>query len=339
MVRRFFVKLHTQSINQKPNFMKKIFKILLYAIAGFAVIVIGLSGFIQFRGIPEYSPTKVDLKVVYTSERAAEGQRLASMLCCKCHLNNDGNSLSGKMMADLPTSLGVAHSANITQDKVYGIGNWTDGQIAAFLRTAVKPNGKYVPPYMPKFHQMSDEDIASIISWLRSDDPRLKPNQSKSIACEPSFFMKFLTNMAFKPLPYPQKPIAQPNANNPVELGRYCVQTRYQCYSCHSADFATNVDLKPEESKGYCGGGNKMPDYSQKIITTLNITFDKETGIGKWSFEDFDRALRFGLPPNNKPILRYPMDPYVGLKTEEVRAIYEYLKTIPKISNEIDRGI
>ena len=97
--------------------------------------------------------------------------------------------------------------------------------------------------------------------------------------------------------------------------------------------------MNPELSKGYCAGGNKMPDYSQNIITTRNITFDEETGIGKWSLEDFDKAVRFSIPPNNKPALRYPMDPYVRLTPTEVKAIYEYLKTIPKIKNNIDRGI
>lgn len=319
--------------------MKRFLRIFLYGIIGITTITAVLAAIIQLRGIPEYTPTKVNLKIAYTPARASEGKRLASMLCCKCHMNPEGNSLAGKKMVDVPEWFGIAHSANITRDKKFGIGSWTDGQIAAFVRTGVKPNGKYVPPYMPKFHQMSDEDIASIISWLRSDDPLLKPNQSKSLPCEPSFFAKFLTYVAFKPMPYPRKPIAQPNPNNLIEYGKYCVQTRYQCYSCHSADFATNEDLNPELSKGYCGGGNKMPDYSQKIIPTLNITFDEETGIGKWSFEDFDKALRFSIPPNNQPALRYPMDPYTNLNPTEVKAIYEYLKTIPKIKNKVDRSI
>lgn len=315
--------------------MNKIIKLILI------IIVIGISFavYIQLKGIPTYTPVKVDLKINYTPERAEEGKRLAGMLCKQCHLNDEGTSMSGKLMADLPPKFGTAYSANITQDPEFGIGKWTDGELDSYIRTGVKPNGNYVPPYMPKFAKMSTEDMACIISWLRSDDPVLKAQKIKSIPCEPSWFAKFLSNIAFKPLPYPEKPISQIDSTDYVNYGKYCVQVRYQCFECHSADFASNNALKPELSKGYCGGGNKMPDYSQNIIPTANITFDEETGIGKWSLEEFDKALRTGILPNNQPALRYPMEPYISLKPSEVKAIYQYLKTIPKIKNKIDRGI
>ncbi len=319
--------------------MKKVFKILLYIVAAVAAIVVCFVGFIQFRGIPNYTPTKVDLKIEYTPQRAEEGKRLASMLCKKCHMNQDGSSVSGRHMLDCPAAFGEAFSANITQDKEHGIGKWTDGELAAYIRTGVKPSGQYVPPYMPKFPHLSDEDLACIISWLHSDDPAVKPSSAVSIPCEPSWFCKFLCNVAIKALPYPTAPIAQADTNDLVALGKYCVQSRYQCYACHSADFATNKELQPELSKGYCGGGNKMPDYSQKIIPTQNITMDEETGIGNWSFEDFSKALKSGIMPNNQPALRYPMDPYINLTDKEVAAIYAYLKTIPKIKNKVDRGV
>lgn len=319
--------------------MKKVLKVVLYLIVGIALLAGSFALYVHLKGVPTYTPVKADLKIIYTPERVAEGQRLASMLCVKCHLNDNGDALTGKLMKDVPAQFGVAHSANITRDKEFGIEKWTDGQIAVYLRTGVKPNGNYVPPYMPKLPKVSDEDMASIISWLRSDDPILHPKKVKSEPCEPSWFAKFLCHVAFKPLPYPAEPIKQVDQNNLVEFGKYCVQTRYQCFACHSADFATNDELNPHLSKGYCGGGNKMPDYSQKIIPTSNITFDEETGIGKWSLEDFDKALRLAIPPNNQPALRYPMDPYVRLTPIEVKAIYEYLKTIPKIKNKVDRGI
>ena len=66
---------------------------------------------------------------------------------------------------------------------------------------------------------------------------------------------------------------------------------------------------------------------------------DEETGIGKWSEEDFVKAVKYGQVPNGGPALRQPMIPYSNLTDSEAKAIYAYLKTIPKIKNKVDRGL
>src|SRR5215471_13951630 len=121
--------------------MKKLAKFLLYSFITIAVVALGFVVYIQISGIPTYTQTQVNLKIAYTPEKAAEGQRLASMLCSKCHLNEQGDAYTGKKMTDVPTAFGEAHSANITQDEEFGIGKWSDGELAAFIRTGVKPNG------------------------------------------------------------------------------------------------------------------------------------------------------------------------------------------------------
>jgi cytochrome c551/c552 len=63
---------------------------------------------------------------------------------------------------------------------------------------------------------------------------------------------------------------------------------------------------------------------------------DAETGIGKWSEEEFIKALKTGIVPNG-PALRSPMKPNTYLSDGEAKAIHAYLKTIPKISNKVER--
>ena len=63
---------------------------------------------------------------------------------------------------------------------------------------------------------------------------------------------------------------------------------------------------------------------------------DEETGIDKWSEDDFVKAVKRGIVPNG-PGLRPPMKPYVYLSDGEVKAIYAYLKTIPKVNNKVER--
>src|SRR5204863_7946663 len=129
-------------------------------------------------------------------------------LCAACHLDNETSTLAGKPMPDVPSKFGSAHSANITRDRETGIGAWTDGEIAYLLRTGVRRDGRYTPPWMVKLPNMADEDLKDVIAFLRSDDPLLRPVHAKRPACRPSLFTKLLARVAFKPIPYPQAPIA-----------------------------------------------------------------------------------------------------------------------------------
>jgi hypothetical protein len=54
-------------------------------------------------------------------------------------------------------------------------------------------------------------------------------------------------------------------------------------------------------------GGLEMATPFGKLYTP-NITPDRDTGIGKWTAEDFWRALHFGRMPNGSPY--YPAFPY-----------------------------
>lgn len=316
--------------------MKKILRYLLYLIAAVLVFIIGFAAFIQFRGIPSYEAKEYPTKVEITPEKVLNGKRLASMLCVKCHLNPETNLLTGKFLAEVPSIFGKIYSKNITQSKEHGIANWTDGQLIYLLRTGIKPDGTFIPPYMPKFNGMADYDVESIIAWLRSDDPMLAANESVPPKTEPSFFTKFLTNVAIKPLPYDGSPRSLPDTTDPVAHGKYIATYQIQCYACHSKDFATVNDLQPELSEGFFGGGNPMTNYDGKIVNSANITMDEETGIGSWTEQDFIKAVKTMQTPHGK-ILQYPMEPYPQLSDKELSHVYAYLKTIPKIKNRVVR--
>jgi mono/diheme cytochrome c family protein len=138
-----------------------------------------------------------------------------------------------------------------------------------------------------------------------------------------------------KPMPF-YRSVPEPDTTNPVKWGEYVALYRVECYTCHSADFTTDDFIYPEKSKGFFGGGNKfeLPDGS--VIYSRNLTMDEETGIGKWSEEDFIKAVKTGIVPNG-PGVRPPMKPYVYLSDGEIKAVHAYLKTIPKISNKVNR--
>ena len=314
--------------------MKKLLKWLGLGLAVLVVLLAAMAAYVAATPIPSYPIQKVDFPVEVTPERVARGKLSIEMLCAGCHMDSATGGLTGKRMPDLPTQFGEAWSRNITAHPVKGIGSWTNGEIAFLLRTGIARDGRYTPPWMVKLPNASDEDLRDIIAFLRSDDPMAKAQDVDNHDSRPSFLTKALCRVAFKPFPYPTQEKTAPSPSDAVAFGRYLVNDRLLCFSCHSADFKTNDELHPELSAGYLGGGNAMPDIGGKLVHTSNLTPDAETGIGRWSVEDFRRALKDGIRPDKRP-LRYPMVPYRPLADEEADAILAYLRTVPAIRNPV----
>lgn len=319
--------------------MKKFLKIIGILILIVVIGVAGFASFISIRGIPKFEPNVpqvADVKV--TPERIERGAKIASMLCQNCHLDRTTNSLTGVHMVEIP-EFGIINSKNITNDPEYGIGKWTDSELIYFIRTGINPHtGQYVPPYMPKLIHISDEDIASIIAYLRSDRPEVQAVKKELPESDPSFLTKFLCFVAFKPFEYPKEHIPNPDTTNQLEWGKYLALYQLECYACHSESFEKLNMLEPEKTAGFFGGGNPIGTADGSKIKSRNLTMDKETGIGKWTEEEFIKAVKYGMVTNG-PALRQPMMPFVNLTDDEVRAIFAYLKTVPVIKNKVDRGI
>ena len=317
--------------------MKKALRYLLIFIGVIVVLAGCFAAFIAIRGIPSYTPENFSLTVQVTPQRIDRGRQLSSMLCNDCHMNPNTGKLTGRVMDEVSV-FGKLYSRNITKDAENGIGKWTDGQLAYLLRTGVTPKGEFLP-VMAKLQKMSDEDLNSIIAFLRSDHNWVQADNTRQPASKYSFLAKFLTNIKLvKPMPfYPSIP--EPDTTNQVKWGEYVSLYRVECYTCHSADFTTVDFINPEKSKGFFGGGNKfdLPDGSS--IYSRNITMDEETGIGKWSEEDFIRAVKTGVVPGGQAATRPPMKPYSDLTDGEVKAIFAYLKTIPKVRNHVERKL
>jgi mono/diheme cytochrome c family protein len=319
--------------------MKKLFKILGIILGIAVLVVIVFVIFISARGTGSYAVHVPDIpKVEITEARVERGAKIASMLCRNCHFNNETNKLTGRPLSEAP-QFGKINSRNITQDPEIGIGEWTDAEIIYFIRTGIHPKkGIFIPPYMPKLMHISDEDLRSVVAYLRSDRPEVLADKSEYPESEPSFLTKFLSFIAFSPYKYPDHEIPNPDTTNQLEWGKYLTLYQVECFTCHSKDFKTMNVESPEKSEGFFGGGNELVNTEGKTITTLNITPDEETGIGRWTEEEFSKALRSGIVPKG-PALRNPMIPYSMLTDNEAKAIYAYLRTVPKLNHKIDRGL
>ncbi|GAB3102005.1 cytochrome c [Pseudomaricurvus hydrocarbonicus] len=108
--------------------------------------------------------------------------------------------------------------------------------------------------------------------------------------------------------------------NATVEKGRY-LATVGNCATCH-----TSNDGEP-----YAGGVEFKTPFGRLFST--NITMDKETGIGAWSFKDFYNAFKQGIRPDGTHL--YPAFPYTAfakLTDEDIASLYVYLQTIAPVN-------
>ena len=317
--------------------MKRGLKILGFLLLGLLIVGAIAAATIKFQPIPTYPVEKISFKHVPSPEALERGKKLTSMLCAGCHKNDATGNLSGRHMNDAPAAFGEIHAPNITNHKTAGIGGWTDGEIAYLLRTGIKKNGQYAPAYMAKLPHLADEDLNAVIAFLRSDDPMVQADPTPSVVSKPGMLTKFLCKIAWKPYPMPTAPISMPDTNNVLAVGKY-LTFNLECFSCHSESFETNDYLHPENSKGYCGGGGEMLTASGEKINVPNISPDPVTGIGKWTKAEFIKTVKYGIK-EGAPAMQYPMQAYSALSDEEAGAIYDYLMSVPAISNEVERTV
>ncbi len=313
--------------------MKKFFKIAGIVLGSLIGVLLIAAAYINFSSLPTYEVNAPELIIKTDSVSVAEGRRMAQMTCFQCHMN-DGK-LEGKIMEGEESPFGMIWANNITQHMENGIGKYTDGELAWLFRTGIKRNGDYAPPWMPKFPNLSDQDMNNLIAYLHSDSPEVRPSDKVQPKSQPSFLTKMLLRVAFKPLPYDGKPISTPPISDKVTYGKYLTTAKLDCFGCHSVDFKTQNLMEPEKTPGFFGGGNPF-ENEDGVIYSANITPDKATGIGNWTEEQFQQVMKFGTKPDGTTT-RPPMPPFPLLTDEEISAVWAYLQSIPVIENDVNR--
>lgn len=313
--------------------MKKIWVFL--ALVALVLFLVFAGGYLWVANsdIPFYdNEAPENFTVVADSASIAEGARMARMMCAQCHESNDGR-LGGGFMPDTK-EFGKIYAPNITQHPDYGIADYTNGELAYLFRTGIKKNGQFAPPWMPKYPHLSDKDLNNVVAFLRSDHYMVQPSENDPPYRQPSFLAKALSRFAFFPLEYPTQSIPEPDTSDPVAFGKYISTAKFDCYSCHSADFKSLDIAQPEQSEGFMAGGNPLLRHSGEIILSPNLTMDPETGLGNWKEEEFIQSVRYGIRPHGKEAIAYPMVPYTELTDKEISAVWAYLNSLEPVRNE-----
>ena len=100
--------------------------------------------------------------------------------CSDCHTPGGmlgqpdmGRYLGGSDVGFAIPGVGIYLGQNLTSDKETGLGDWTDDQIIAAMRTGKRPDGRMLSEVMPYpgFAHLTDQDAAAIVAFLRSLPP------------------------------------------------------------------------------------------------------------------------------------------------------------------------
>lgn len=311
--------------------VKKILKwtgiVLLSLIAIFVVLVFTLQN-------KKFDAPYPAIHAVSDSAMIARGKYLVfgPAHCSGCH-SPVANQEKIKKGEELPLiggyefalPIGKIYSRNITPDKETGIGNLPDSVIARSLRYGVGYDGRAIFDFMP-FHNLSDEDLTAVISYVRSQQPVVNKVPPASM----NFIGKAVKAFLIKPVGPDGEVVKTIAADTTVAYGKYLAVYVSNCRGCHTnrnlmtgayigADFAGGLKFESAIEKGaYC--------------VTPNITPDKETGrITGWTVEQFITRFR---QKTIIPISEMPWDQFRKMSDNDLKAIFYYLQTLPPIKND-----
>jgi hypothetical protein len=321
--------------------MKKILKIVGYLLLLIVVAVAGLLTYVKVA-LPDVGEAEA-ITIDYTPERIARGKYLANSVtvCMDCHSTRDFTKFSGPLVEgtlgkggdrfDQSVGMpGVFFPRNITPE---GIGRYTDGELFRVITAGVTKEGRPMFPLMPYpyYGSMANEDIYSIIAYLRSI-PAIKNDVPESKA-------DFPVNFILHTIPKKGTPQEIPDKSNIIEYGKYMTNAS-GCRECHTKDKQGQIiqELAFSGSREF-----SFPDGS--VVRSSNITPDKETGIGTWTSEIF--VQKFKMYQDSSYVVPsvaqgefntiMPWTMYAGMETSDLEAIFAYLQTVAPMKNSVTR--
>jgi mono/diheme cytochrome c family protein len=268
-----------------------------------------------------------------TPERMERGQYLVEHVngCVYCHSELDWNA------PGFPVKTGTQGSGrswagegfpfltapNITSDPETGGGKWSDDAYARAIREGIGHDGRTLFPLMPylNYRHMSDEDLASVVVYIRSLPPVRKALPPSQIP----FPLNRLINGA--PLPV-TAPVPAPE---PARRGEYIV-TMSSCFDCHTPQDRG----QPVPALAFAGGFVLMGPYGQ--VASANITPDA-SGIPYYDEALFLEMMRTGQAKARKIHDQMPWIFYRGQTDEDLKAMFAFLKTLPPTKHAVDNSL
>jgi mono/diheme cytochrome c family protein len=262
-----------------------------------------------------------------TPGRLERGRYLSEHLlqCFVCHSERDWGA-PGAPPLESRKGAGVVFSErpgrrlvapNITPDPQTGAGRWTDDMLARAIREGIGHDGRALHWQMwyGSFAALSDEDLASVIVYLRALPPVRNALPTTLLPAEE------LAENARKPWPI-TAPVPDPASGDELARGRYLL-TVADCSGCHTG-------WEAPRNPGLFAGGNLLARDGREVIST-NITADP-SGAG-YSADGFIAVIRSGKGGTLHGVM--PWVAFRGLDDADLRAMHAALGTLQPVRHFI----
>jgi mono/diheme cytochrome c family protein len=253
------------------------------------------------------------------------------MGCTGCHSPIDASKpgappLEGKLGAGAlwaDAELPWVVAPNITPDKETGAGTWSDDTLARAIREGIGHDGRALFPLMPypNYKDMSDEDLASVIAYIRT----LPPVHNAL----PKTKMPFPLNFLIKNVPQPvTAPVPAPDQSTETARGAYLTKMA-SCADCH-----TPME-KGQPIAGLEFAGGLILSGPTGTVASANITPDT-TGISYYDENLFVHAMREGKVGARPLNAAMPWWFYGKMSDDDLKAVFSYLRTLKPVKHRID---
>jgi mono/diheme cytochrome c family protein len=270
-----------------------------------------------------------------TPERLARGKYLVEGVtpCIVCHSPHDwtkhdapiipGMEGAGQDMSIIAGLPGHVVAPNLTPDPETGAGNWSDDALARAISEGIGHDGRTLFPMMPyqNFHDLQEEDLASIVVYLRS----LPAVRNPLPATEIIFPVKYLIRSAPEPI---TSPVAAPDLSDQVKRGAYLVKMA-GCADCHTPQ------SQGQPIAGMDFGGGQIFEGPWGKVATANLTPDP-SGIPYYDEALFVQTIRTGSVKARTLNQIMPWHFYRNMTDDDLKAVFTNLKTLKPVKHLVD---
>jgi mono/diheme cytochrome c family protein len=261
----------------------------------------------------------------------ARGKYLANAGdCIACHTAPGTKPLSGGLA--MATPYGTLYSPNITPDKRYGIGNWTEPDFWRAMHNGISPGNTLLYPVFPyvNFTYVSRPDVDAIFAYLRTIEPVAQPNKPNQMAFPFNYraTLVFWRALFFRPHTF----IPNPDKSTEWNRGAYLVKGLGHCSMCHTSFNALGATTA---SASFAGG---LIPAEHWYAPALNAS--KQLGLGSWTNADIVKLLKTGVSRHGAvygPMAVVVEDSLQHLSDSDLNAIAIYLRAQPILRSPTDK--
>ena len=301
-----------------------------------ALVTLGITFTIGWRPIIGAKKRALtDRKFETTSQRLARGEYLVNGVlgCFGCHTDPDwskpgappiaGREGSGHVWSDQMLPWLIA--PNITSDRETGVGAWSDDTLARAIREGIGHDGRALFPIMPypNYRWMSDEDLASVIVYLRTTSPVRNEMATTKIPFPLDRFIQAVPEPVTASVPAVDQ-------LRPVARGAYLARMA-ACGDCHTPQ------EKGQPIPGMDFAGGFLLYEPKGPVASANIT-PAPSGIGYYNEATFVRALREGKVGARPLHASMPWYFYGKMTDDDLKSIFAYLQTVKPVKHQLDNA-